>query len=184
MDKVTRVLILYHKLFNGERVYKDGFVKEYCIGERTFSRDIEDIRMFLGEMNSLDEVVYDRLTDSYYLMVDEPYWRRYFDDKVSMEQRKERMDGIVKIVAEHFDMTTSDIISKKKTFDVVYPRKLAMYLMKKVANCSIKEIQKMFSMDHTSTIYAINNISLALDREATRNDVDVLSEKIRNEVMV
>lgn len=67
MDKITRILLLYSKLIRGEPVNKPSFCMETDTGERNFDRDIEDIRIFLSEMHQVEEVLYDRSDNNYYL---------------------------------------------------------------------------------------------------------------------
>lgn len=64
-NKATRVLMLYHRLLQGEHIDKAGFSVEHGINERTFDRDIEDIRVFLSNIYSVEEVVYDVKTKTY-----------------------------------------------------------------------------------------------------------------------
>ena len=67
MDKITRVLLLYSKLIRGELVNKLNFCMETGTGTRSFDRDIEDIRLYLSDMYQVDEVLYDRENNNYYL---------------------------------------------------------------------------------------------------------------------
>ncbi|MDD6339540.1 MAG: WYL domain-containing protein [Butyrivibrio sp.] len=67
MDKITRVLLLYSKLIRGEPVSKFSFCMETDTSGRNFDRDIEDIRLYLSEMYQIDEVLYDRNNNNYYL---------------------------------------------------------------------------------------------------------------------
>ena len=67
MDKITRVLLLYSKLIRGEPVNKISFCMETDISGRNFDRDIEDIRLYLSEMYQVNEVLYDRSNNNYYL---------------------------------------------------------------------------------------------------------------------
>lgn len=46
MDKITRMLILYSSLMNGEEINKTIFCFENDCSPRSFDRDIEDIRLF------------------------------------------------------------------------------------------------------------------------------------------
>ncbi|WP_302298197.1 helix-turn-helix transcriptional regulator [Phascolarctobacterium faecium] len=64
-DKVTRILMLYQELLNGNIVKKATFVLEHQITERTFERDIDDIRLFLTEFYETKELIYDQLNDGY-----------------------------------------------------------------------------------------------------------------------
>lgn len=66
-DKVTRVLILYHQLLSGQYVDKTLFSLTHNINERTFDRDIEDVRLFLSEIYSGEELLFDKESNAYYL---------------------------------------------------------------------------------------------------------------------
>lgn len=66
-DKHTRVLSLYHQLLTGIKVRKQTFCLENGINERSFDRDIEDVRLFLSEMQPYCELIYDRIDKIYYL---------------------------------------------------------------------------------------------------------------------
>lgn len=67
MDKVTRLLLLYSKLMQGEKVGKIRFCMETDSLPRTFDRDIEDIRLYLSETYDHRELAYDRQENVYYL---------------------------------------------------------------------------------------------------------------------
>jgi predicted DNA-binding transcriptional regulator YafY len=81
-DKTTRVLMLYHRLLNGQYIDKITFSLDHGINERTFDRDIEDVRLFLSDSFSASELVFDKETCSYYLTGDKP---KYLD----------RMDAVI-----------------------------------------------------------------------------------------
>lgn len=67
MDKITRLLFLYSKLFNGERINKTIFCFENDCSPRTFDRDIEEIRLYLSESFSSTELKYERSTNTYFI---------------------------------------------------------------------------------------------------------------------
>ena len=50
MFKITRLLFLFSKLINGEKVNKTVFCFEHDCSPRTFDRDIQEIRLFLSEI--------------------------------------------------------------------------------------------------------------------------------------
>lgn len=66
-DKVTRVLMLFYNLCEGKYVYKKEYCMDHGIAERSFDRDIEDIRLFLSEIYSGNDIVYDRNNKCYHL---------------------------------------------------------------------------------------------------------------------
>lgn len=67
MDKITRMLILYSSLMNGEEINKTIFCFENDCSPRSFDRDIENIRLFLSESFSALEVDYNRKNNAYYI---------------------------------------------------------------------------------------------------------------------
>lgn len=67
VDKITRILLLYSKLIQGERINKILFSFETEISQRSFDRDIEDVRLFLEEIYSTQELKYDRISNEYFL---------------------------------------------------------------------------------------------------------------------
>lgn len=73
-DKITRILMLYHQLLNGEHIDKATFSLEHNITERSFERDIEDIRLFLSEIFSGKELLFDKVSGTYYLTGEQPHY--------------------------------------------------------------------------------------------------------------
>ena len=67
MDKVSRTLMLFHALTQGEKVNKADFAKRNSISERSFDRDIEDIRNFLAEIHAAGEIRFNKADNVYYL---------------------------------------------------------------------------------------------------------------------
>ena len=58
MDKVTRILLLYSKLIQGEKINKTIFCFENEYSPRSFDRDIDAIRLFLSDTFSMSELIY------------------------------------------------------------------------------------------------------------------------------
>ena len=66
--------MLYHQLLNGEHIDKAAFSLEHNITERSFDRDIEDIRLFLSEIFSSNELLFDKESRTYYLTGEQPQY--------------------------------------------------------------------------------------------------------------
>jgi predicted DNA-binding transcriptional regulator YafY len=66
-DKITRILILFYRLTRGEYINKSKFVIEHNITQRSFDRDVEDIRIFLSEIYTSNELIFDKENSAYYL---------------------------------------------------------------------------------------------------------------------
>ena len=67
MDKITRVLMLYQSLMKGNIVYKASYSVDFDVSERSFDRDIQDIRLFLSDSFSGLELIYDEKQRGYYI---------------------------------------------------------------------------------------------------------------------
>ena len=97
--------MLYDSLLNGNGIDKKTFSMEHGIDERSFDRDIEDIRMFLSDSFSCDELMFDRESNTYQLTGSRP---KYIDrmeaaviSKILLESglfRKDEMQGLLSTV--------------------------------------------------------------------------------------
>ncbi len=70
------------------------------------------------------------------------------------------IDDIKKAVSTYFNIKLSDIVSKRRTRNIAYPRHVAMYLCRKHTPASYPEIGYRFGgRDHSSVIHAANVIT-------------------------
>ena len=78
---------------------------------------------------------------------------------VHVQDRRVTIDAIQKAVAEKFQVKQSQLKEKSNTKKVVYPRQVAMYLVKELTNASLPEIGRAFGgKHHTTVIHSINKI--------------------------
>jgi chromosomal replication initiator protein len=78
---------------------------------------------------------------------------------VHVQDRRVSMDSIQKAVAERFQIKQSQLKEKSNTKKVVYPRQVAMYLVKELTDASLPEIGRAFGgKHHTTVIHSINKI--------------------------
>ncbi len=76
------------------------------------------------------------------------------------------LERIVQHVAENYNYSTEDVISKKQEpVDLVEVRKIAVYLCWKLSNESVKDIGNLFSRDHSTIIYYMRTISDKCQRD-------------------
>lgn len=67
-SRIIRMLSMYQSLLRGEMLFKNSCTTDFSKTERTFDRDIRDIRLFLGEKNHSNlELAYDKAKNGYYL---------------------------------------------------------------------------------------------------------------------
>jgi len=96
------------------------------------------------------------------------------------EARQVTPDLIIKLVAEHFNITPADIISQKRNKELVYPRQIVMYLCRTMLDIPLQQVGIFLGKrDHSTVISGVNKIKKALDTsESTRNTIEVLQKKI------
>jgi chromosomal replication initiator protein len=89
---------------------------------------------------------------------------------VHVQDRKISIDSIQKAVAERFDIKQSQLKEKSNTKKVVYPRQVAMYLVKELTDASLPEIGRAFGgKHHTTVIHSINKIEQARHNDPELN---------------
>src|ERR1039457_5899654 len=89
---------------------------------------------------------------------------------VHVQDRRVTIDAIQKAVAEKFQVKQSQLKEKSNTKKVVYPRQVAMYLVKELTNASLPEIGRAFGgKHHTTVIHSINKIEKQRHTEAELN---------------
>ncbi len=82
------------------------------------------------------------------------------------------VDDIKKAVAEQFSIKVSDIISKRRTQNLTFPRHIAMYLCRKHTTCSYPEIGQAFGgRDHSSVIHASSVVSAKISSNMQIKDM-------------
>jgi len=89
---------------------------------------------------------------------------------VHTQDRKVSIDSIQKAVAERFQIKQSQLKEKSNTKKVVYPRQVAMYLVKELTDASLPEIGRAFGgKHHTTVIHSINKIEQTRHQEPELN---------------
>ena len=102
-------------------------------------------------------------------------------DLISPDAKKEvTPELIIQIVADHFGISPADILSSKRSADIVYPRQITMYLCRQMTNVALQGIGKALgNRDHTTIIHGADKIAKeVLVNETTKNTVDILIKKI------
>ncbi len=103
-------------------------------------------------------------------------------DQINPDAPKEiTLPYILEVVSDHFGIKTSDIISKKKDAEIVFPRQIVMYLAKELTQTPLKNIgQFLGGRDHTTVLHGKRKIEEQLQTdESLRNIMEVLKKKIK-----
>lgn len=69
-------------------------------------------------------------------------------------------EGIINVVADHYNVKQDELFNKKRTQNIAFPRQVAMYLCRELADLSYPRIGELFGgRDHTTVIHAYEKIS-------------------------
>ncbi|WZL81536.1 chromosomal replication initiator protein DnaA [Vallitaleaceae bacterium 9-2] len=87
---------------------------------------------------------------------------------------------ILEVVAEHYNISHSDIVSKKRPREIAYPRQIVMYLCRKLTDASLPRIGEILGKrDHTTVLHGYEKINQDIKKDATlKNSIDILTKKI------
>lgn len=87
---------------------------------------------------------------------------------------------IIEVVADHFQISIDQMISKTRSKDIAKPRQIAMYLCKNMTNTPLDSIGAILGgRDHSTIIHGINKITEEYDAdENIRNTIVTIKKKI------
>ncbi len=95
--------------------------------------------------------------------------------------RKINSDYIMEIVANYYNITPSDLRSKRRSNEVAIPRQIAMYLCRNLLDMTFPQIGGDFgNRDHSTVMHACSKIAdeISSDDE-TRKDIEELKKRIK-----
>lgn len=102
-------------------------------------------------------------------------------DLISSSTRDITVDLIIDIVADHYNISASDLLSSKRSRNISYPRQICMYLCREYTHISLDEIgAKMGRRDHSTIMHGIKKITedLEKDDDTLKEALILLSKKI------
>jgi chromosomal replication initiator protein len=97
------------------------------------------------------------------------------------EPKRVKIEDIQRLVANHYNVSRSDILSSRRTATVVRPRQIAMYLSKSLTLRSLPEIGRRFGgRDHTTVLHAVRKVEdLASKDMALAGELDLLKRMLQ-----
>ncbi|MBI4836857.1 MAG: chromosomal replication initiator protein DnaA [Candidatus Portnoybacteria bacterium] len=90
--------------------------------------------------------------------------------------------NIIKAVSEFYDVTTGDLTTKSRKREVVWPRQIAMFLMREELKNSYPFIgEKLGGRDHTTVMYACDKLTKEIEiNETAQQEINLIKERIYN----
>lgn len=92
------------------------------------------------------------------------------------------VEDIQKMVADHFKVRVADLKATTRAKQIVVPRQISMYLIKKYLDKSLVDIGRAFGgKDHTTVMNAIERVGFLQNKDVSiKNDLDELTTRIHN----
>ncbi len=108
--------------------------------------------------------------------------KKALDDMGNVVQTKQiTFESITKTVAEYYHIKLDELFTKKRTQNIAFPRQIAMYLCRELADLSYPRIGELFGgRDHTTVIHAYEKINKnSQTNTSLQNDLQVIREKLK-----
>ena len=169
-DYETRLAILRKKV-----QLENILIDDYILSVIATKID-SNIRELEGALNKI--IAYASLTHS---PITIEMAEKAINDIVLQKEKIISADYIQEIVSKYFNIDKKDLISAKKSNDIVYPRQIAMYLCRAVAQMSFPKIGDEFGKrDHTTVMHAYKKIEQEIKENTnTKLIVDSVKNIIR-----
>ncbi len=173
-DFKLRMSILNKKIENNELggvVPED--VKEYiasnCVGDvRKLEGAITRVFAYATMMNG-SEITLDLAIDAL---------KDYF---VKTIVSKNKMDQVLQIVCDHYNLTQEELLSKKRSNEIAIPRQIAMYICRVYLDENLTKIGIQFGgKNHTTVMHAVDKIKKEiLKDDVLNNEIQKMINEIR-----
>jgi chromosomal replication initiator protein len=98
------------------------------------------------------------------------------------EARRVRIEDILRIVSRHYKVPRNDLLSSRRSRDVVRPRQIAMYLAKALTSRSLPEIGRRFGgRDHTTVLHSVRKVEQMMkDDSELSQEIELLKKMLED----
>ena len=166
-DYETRLAILRKK------AQLDNIIVDDEILSAIATRVDSNIRELEGTLNKL--IAKSSLTKSPITM---EMAERAINDIVAQQEKVISAEFIQETVAKYFNVNAKDLKGSKRSNDITFPRQIAMYLCRNVANMSLPQIGKDFGKrDHTTVMHACTKIEKDIKENS---NTKLIVESVKN----
>ncbi|MCH3949881.1 MAG: chromosomal replication initiator protein DnaA [Acidaminococcus sp.] len=68
-------------------------------------------------------------------------------------------EDVQRLIVTEYHITTEELLGKKRTRNIAYPRQIAMYLCRELTSLSLPRIGEIFARDHSTVLHACEKIT-------------------------
>ncbi|MHC4957158.1 MAG: chromosomal replication initiator protein DnaA [Planctomycetota bacterium] len=152
----TRVAIIARKVAMHGVVFPEDVINFLAESVRSNIRELE------GAVNKVAG-----MSHIYQRTVDMPMAREALRDLIPPSTVRVSIDGIIRSVADHYGVPVKDLMGKRRTKSISFPRQVCMFLARRLTSHSLEEIGGYFGgRDHTTVMYAHDKIRRELENNA------------------
>lgn len=96
--------------------------------------------------------------------------------------KKITINDIKEVIANYYNISIEDLVSKKKTKNIAYPRQIAMYIARKLTDLSLPKLGEEFGgRDHSTVLHAYNKVEEDMENsQEVKKGVDDLISMLNN----
>jgi chromosomal replication initiator protein len=97
------------------------------------------------------------------------------------EPKRVKIEDIQRVVARQYNVSRADLLSSRRTANVVRPRQVAMYLAKTLTLRSLPEIGRRFGgRDHTTVLHAVRKIENLVNTDTgLAQEIELLKRQLQ-----
>jgi chromosomal replication initiator protein len=166
-DYETRLAILRKKAQSDNIIIDDMILSNIATKIDTNIRELEGV---LNKMIAKASLTHSPLT----LEMAE----KAINDIVSQKEKIVSPEAIQETVAKYFNISAKDLKSSKRSNDLAYPRQIAMYLCRDVAQMQLTKIGECFGKrDHTTVMHACRKIESEIKENG---NTKLIVESVKN----
>lgn len=114
-------------------------------------------------------------------MIDLDFVKSVFhrDEEKKKIKGKANIDQLIKVVADQFNLTESQLRSKCRISQIAYARQIAMYLARDVLGMTYQNIGRSFEKDHSTVMTNITKIANDMEKDLNlKETIHSLEEKL------
>ncbi|MCD6094415.1 chromosomal replication initiator protein DnaA [bacterium] len=104
--------------------------------------------------------------------------------KQFIDEPKKRIspDKVISVVSDFYNLSKKELLSKSRKKELVFPRQVAMFLLRREVNLSLPSIGiKMGNRDHTTVEYGLKKVEEKLKKDGDfSKDLEAIKERVYN----
>ena len=172
-DYETRMAIL-HKKEEKDQIHINPEIIDYIA-----TNVKSNVRELEGAFNRIAAKI--KLLGNTDMEFDLEFAKKELADIINPDEKREiTIQLIVETVAEYYNITLEQMMSKKRSNDIARPRMIAMYLAKNMTDSSLDAIgASLGGRDHSTVIHGVNKINDdIMNSDEFKQQIDTIKKKI------